>query len=548
MHKYSHITTEIRFTPKPNMQIGLGIDLGSTDVRVGAYNLFTNELVAVKSSSVPYYNHGNKRVTQSTDEIISAIVECIGMLNVDLSMIKSCGVAATCSLAFFEYNNVKGLIPHRLYELETEPVQNVVFWMDSTATKQAEELNALNGSEKQFLGGGFIPEMGIPKLNAFLETLSNSSTKSFEVFDLHTFIAYDLAQKYRWDATLLLNKPNQNGIGHDGEVRGWSDQFYRNPVKLLNIVRIGPVRINRMWSPVKVASCIDCYAGWFAMCLPKPDRTLFMAAGTSTCYLFAKPSSNQCIPGIWGPFTDIIDEGSDRTWSVYEAGQSTTGKLLEHLFKSHPAAQQYLLGGISLFDVLERAIEDVERSTGQSVHLLTKYMFTYGELQGNRTPFCDPNMTGMFIGETTDTSLQDLMFKYVTVLEFLAFQAKQIRDCLGADIENITVSGSQAKNSRLLSLISMVNGGLPVRKPMKRAELMGVRGAFLLGKSRYLNESLLSTGTEHSADFALLEVETLPSLKDNDNVRRLLAVKYEIYLDMAKVQRKYRTMVDVQVS
>ncbi|CEP64378.1 Mpa43p LALA0_S11e02718g [Lachancea lanzarotensis] len=529
------------------MQIGLGIDLGSTEVRIGAYNFATNELVAVGSKPVPYYTHGNKKVTQSTDEIIDAIVECIEILNIDLSTVKSCGVAATCSLALFDDDITQGLTPHSLYQIESKPVQNVVFWMDGSATNEAQELNALNGVEKQYMGGGFIPEMGVTKLMAFLKTLPSDSSKTFEVLDLHTFIAYELAQRYRWDATPLLNRPNKNGIGHDGEVRGWNGQFYRNSVELPNNVRIGPSRINKMWSPVKVASCIDCYAGWFATCLPKPDQTLFMAAGTSTCYLYAKPNANNCIPGIWGPFTDIIDGPTGDVWSVYEAGQSTTGKLLEHLFKSHPAAQRHLGDRRSLFEVIERSIEEAERQTGESIHFLTKHKFTYGELQGNRTPFCDPNMTGMFIGETTDISLQDLMLKYVATLEFLAFQAKQIRDCFGSDIQSIMVSGSQAKNTRLLSLISLVNGNIPVKRPTTSADLMGVRGAYLLGKSRYVNECLQSIVAESFEDTQIMDVAILPSLKNNDRVVRLLAAKYEVYLDMAKVQRKYRSIVDAQL-
>ncbi|SCU99350.1 LAME_0G02828g1_1 [Lachancea meyersii CBS 8951] len=529
------------------METGLGIDLGSAEVRVGAYEFNTNQLVAVESRQVKYYDHGNKKVTQSSKDIIDAILECIEKLPIDISHVRSCGVAATCSLALFHAAAIEGLVPYKLYDIDTEPAQNVVFWMDGTAVGETEELNCLCGIEKDFLGGGFIPEMGAPKLLAFLRALPSHNPGEYEVYDLHTYIAYELALRFKWESTLLINRPNKNGIGHDGEVRGWNPDFYESAIKLPNNVKIGPTRINRMFSPVKVASCIDCYAGWFAMCSSEPNKSLFMAAGTSTCYLYAKSKDAGCIPGIWGPFTDILSEGDNHEWSVYEAGQSTTGKLIEHLFESHPAARQHASNRNSLFAHIESVIEEIEQVTKQSIHFSARYLFTYGELQGNRTPYCDPNMTGMFIGESADISFQDLVYKYVTILEFLAFQTRQIRDCLEADIRDITISGSQAKNSRLLSLISLVNGNIPVKRSTVRAELMGVKGAFFMGKSRSLNESLSSVAKTHIEDSSMSYVEIISSLRDNNKICRLLEAKYEVYLDMARTQRKYRSIVDTHL-
>ncbi|SCV03214.1 LANO_0G02850g1_1 [Lachancea nothofagi CBS 11611] len=528
-----------------NQLVGLGVDLGSTEVRIGAYNLETNELISIASKRVTYYDHGDRRFTQSSIEIIAAVIECVGKLPIDVLNVRSCGVAATCSLAVFYQDMTQGLKPYRLYGLDKDVHQNVVFWMDGSSTKQCAEINNSGGIELEYMGGSFIPEMGIPKLASVLKGLKDvDNPLSLEVFDLHTYIAYEMAERYHWDPSLLINKPNWNGIGHDGEVKGWNNDFYSRTLKPLGDFKIGPTRIKKIFSLVRVVSCIDCYSSWVAMCSAKSDESLFMAAGTSTCYIYANTKDQGCIPGVWGPFTNILDGGEKPKWSVYEAGQSTTGKLLEHLFDTHPAARTYSKDRGLLFADIEDAIEIIEAQCGQSVHLETKHMFTYGELQGNRTPFCDPHMSGMFIGENADTSFRDLVFKYVSVLEFLAFQTRHIKDCFKANVSDIRISGSQARNTRLLSLISLVND-LPVKIPAHRADLMGVKGAYLMGKAKHLDVNVVDIIAENNSKSpTAYEINILGSLKNNQHLKKLLQIKYDIYLDMAETQRKYRSMVD----
>lgn len=532
-----------------SVRIGLGIDLGSTGVRVGAYNLETDEPIAVVSRTVNYYEQEKGRYTQSSAEIMRAIVECFESLNIDIWAVQSCGVAATCSLAVFIRNSTKGLQPFGVYE-DLRPLndQNVVFWMDSNAIEECSNINDLAINEKAYFGGSFIPEMGVPKLASFLKSCSKNNS-DFEVFDLHTYVAYDLANRYGWDASFLINRPNHNGIGHDGEIKGWKDEFYEKTLKLPPNVRIGPLCINRRFSPVKVASCIDCYSSWFSMFSSTPERSLFMAAGTSTCYLYANNKPSECLPGIWGPFTDILDSKDPPSWSVYEAGQSTTGKLIEHLFESHPAAKPYLEDRNVLFNRLETEINLIEQQSAESVHFKTKHMFNYGELQGNRTPYCDPEMSGMFIGESADTSFRDLTLKYVTVLEFLAFQVRHIKECLGAPINDIRVAGSQAKNNRLLSLISFVNHGSRVRIPATRADYVGVQGAYLLGKAKHLGLNVVELITqENGGESPMKDIEVRIEKNEENKLRALFEIKYKIYLNMAQTQRQYREMVNAALT
>lgn len=523
---------------------GLGIDLGSTAVRVGIYDLKTDKLIDIVAKPVPYTNHGGNRVTQSSTDIMSAIHGCIQDLNPDLKSVLSCGVAATCSLAVFTQDIEEDLKPLDIHGVKQEPCQNVVFWMDNSATLECEIVNKTAGRLKEFMGGSFVPEMGIPKLASIFKKPEAEGHK-LEVFDLHSYIAYELAIKYGWDTSRIINKPNENRIGHDGELKGWDAGFYNDVLKLPANVKIGPIHALNTESPVRVASCIDCYSNWFSMCSSSPDNSLFMAAGTSTCYLYANTENKGCIPGVWGPFTNILDGSEAKEWSVYEAGQSTTGKLIEHLFETHPAARAYSMDKSKLFSAIESAIEKLEQDFGESVHFRSKHMFTYGELQGNRTPYCDSSMSGMFIGETTDTSFQDLVLKYVTILEFLAFQVKHIKECFKAEIKDIRIAGSQAKNTRLLTLFSLVNDQITVKIPAQRTDYMGVEGAYLLGKAAHKNINIIDLIDKRDRlQSHILELGPMKLGNHNTKLKQLLEAKYKIYLDMAQTQMRYRAMVD----
>ncbi|SCU96823.1 LADA_0H02938g1_1 [Lachancea dasiensis] len=528
------------------MRIGLGVDLGSTDVRVGAYDLSTDQPIKVVSESVCYYNHGSKRFTQSTHEIMTALFRCVDELAIDINNVESCGVAATCSMAVFSQHSTGKLRPFDVYKLKTSATQNVVFWMDGSAASDAIDVNRRANFEKDFMGGAFIPEMGVPKLRSILHNLRKSEElQNLEVFDLHTYIAYEMANRYDWNASMLSKKPNKNGIGHDGELTGWKDEFYATILALPSNVKIGPTQVNDRPHAVDVTSCIDCYSSYFAISSPTPDKSLTMVAGTSTCYLYASSKDLGCIPGVWGPFTNILDSTSKGNWFVYEAGQSTTGKLLEHLFETHPAAREYVSNRDRLLELIESSIEEIEEESLQSIHLHTKYIFVYGELQGNRTPYCDPDMAGMLIGETTDYSFQDLVFKYAAILEFLAFQTRHVKECLGAEIQDIRVSGSQAVNARLMALISIVNGNIPVKVATANSNLMGVKGAYLMGKAAHLKKNVIDIIATNSTQDSLLTRVSAPShLHDNHKIKSLLEAKYHIYLDMATTQRKYRSWVN----
>ncbi|CAI1669494.1 hypothetical protein SEUBUCD646_0N00850 [Saccharomyces eubayanus] len=535
-------------------QVGIGIDIGSSSARVGIYNYHDNVLLEMAQEPVPYYHDSSRKswkFWQKSTEIIKALQNCFQELKINQYKVRSCGVSATCSLAIFQ----KDLTNDTLIPYPNE--DNVIFWMDSSAVDECQWLNAECSQQLlDYLGGKFIPEMGIPKLKYFLNEHSHKQDKQFHVLDLHQYIAYELGRLYHWSTDKVSVRENNNGIGNDGEASGWSSSFYNDIIKLPSNVTIGLAGLNsnNSSSTTTVRSCIDSYASWFAVSSPNLEASLFMIAGTSTCYMYGSPITTKKIPGVWGPFDTILE--SNGNYSVYTAGQSCTGKLIEHLFKSHPAAREILKSGEDIYQVLEKSIQDIEKKNCKSIHILAKHMFFYGDYEGNRTPFADPQMRGSFIGESTDTSILNLTYKYVSMLEFLSFQTKLIIDtfqCQNSDvrIQELRVSGSQAKNKRLLSLISLVNDGIKIKRPNENIDLMGVTGAYILGKSANEKKQIIDIIKERDINDDSEEFVPFSAyLVGNDStmVKRLLCTKYNIHLDMAKQQQQYHKLVDEALS
>lgn len=535
------------------LRAGIGIDLGSSAVRVGVYSLDDDRELGNVRKEVRYYYHQDSKLweyTQSTSEIIAAIEDCFTRLKIEEYDIKSCGVSATCSLAIFaEVGDT--LVPFS--GLRGNKEHNVVFWMDSTSKKECQLLNETCDQHfRDFMGGRFIPEMAIPKiirLSNHLRAEGLSYDERIIVMDLHRFIAYQIAKWYDWDFSTLINAPNANGVGHDGELSGWCGSFYTRYLQLPPNIVIGPEPDNGKCSegkPVKIASCIDCYSSWLSSCSPSLMGSLLIVAGTSTCFLLASKMQDT-IPGIWGPFNSILHDS--QTFSLYEGGQSCTGRLIEHLLQSHPASSSApKRDWPSLLEKIEALIIEIEKKSGCSIHMKTRHMFFYGDLQGNRTPYADPAMSGSFIGETTDISFTDLIYKYVCILEFLAFQIKYMVSVLSRDhkteIVELRICGSQAKNTRLLSLIYQITK-IPIKLPTADADISGVTGAYLLGKCAMSNKQMIEIIEEKGINKG---VKNFTADVQDERILKLLETKYEIHLDMAKQQLRYRQAVDEAIA
>ena len=222
---------------------------------------------------------------------------------------------------------------------------------------------------------------------------------------------------------------------------------------------------------------IDAYAGWIGTVAAKVDvphlheegetsiatscGRLAAVAGTSTCHI-AMTKEPCFVQGVWGPYKDVMAPG----YWLAEGGQSCTGALLAHVLSNHPAHSELAhladASNISKFDYLNSTLENlVSENDSRSVVSLAKHMFFYGDFHGNRSPIADPKMKASIIGQSMDTSVNDLAIQYFGACEFIAQQTRQIVEEMkksGHEISCIFMSGGQCRNGLLMRLLADCTG------------------------------------------------------------------------------------------
>lgn len=309
---------------------------------------------------------------------------------------------------------------------------------------------------------------------------------------------------------------------------------------------------------------IDAYAGWIGtvgakvkldensldMDVPKNDVTqaftrLAAVAGTSTCHL-AMSRDPVFVNGVWGPYRDVLLPG----YWMAEGGQSATGELLKHVIETHPAFQEAAsvaeTFNTNIYDYLNEHLREMaERENAPHISWLGRHFFFYGDLFGNRSPVADPNMKGSVIGLSSDKSLDGLALYYYATMEFIALQTHQIVSAMnesGHVISSIFMSGSQCQNEILMQLIAAACD-MPVLIP-RYVHAAVVHGAAMLGAKA------ASTDKEGNSEplwdimdrFSKAGKAVRPS-KD-ENLKKLLATKYKVFLEQCESQQRYRKDID----
>ncbi|ODV74268.1 Mpa43p [Cyberlindnera jadinii NRRL Y-1542] len=513
-----------------------GVDVGSSSVRVQLIDSVGRSLYST-SCAVAYRVCASdpRFVTQSSEEVWKGVMRCLDGANiVDSEASVSICVSATCSLVVKE--RVGGeLRPYSCAKDSADPDQDVVFWMDTRSEAETMEMNETLRDDGclKYLGGAFAQEMALTKAKYVVDHIAKDRLDSVVFFDLHDYLSLKISELFHCEPLVMVPDCSHGttpSVGLDGELKGWSSEL----LKSIGLGCLARDNFSQIGKTV-VQGVIDSYGSWIGSCCGNMKNTLTLVAGTSTCFMISH-SMKAPTDGIWGPFSVVL-----KSLSVSTSGFPTTGKLIEHLFETHPAYDELKKLG-NPFDTLESLISTEEDRTGQSIHYSAKNMFLYGELSGNRTPYGDAAMRGVFFGESTDVSLRDMMLKYVCILEFLAFQVKQLLSITGEfEISRILICGSQAKNKRLIELLAFITG-LPIDvNDSIDPHLSGTRGAAYLAYSGASGLDLLEVIRRLSPD----EAKRYTSNTADIRLRSLLDTKYEITMDIAKQQIRYRQMVQL---
>ncbi|CDK28063.1 unnamed protein product [Kuraishia capsulata CBS 1993] len=571
-----------------------GIDIGSASVRAATLDEH-GTLLTVAEHGINKVEYANAPgfVTQDAFEIWKAVKFCLKSAVEELKaqipdfQVDGISCAATCSLVVMKLSSsgTDLLEPYSVAPDKSNPSSNVVMWMD----KRGNYSETLGFSHPR-LGGAFNPEMAIPKICSIIESAGDIQVSKLRFFDLHDFISFMLCTNNRIETEGFSFDyhhldDNEIGMGIDGSLKGFSKEllasFGLKCIAANDFQMVGRVEKrlkHKEHLPIPYAGCrigkvnpdlaqeigirstekshetyvghgvIDSYGGWLSTsaAFPVQDGLASVVAGTSTCVIMTRSDSKSIEvgpkDGLWGPFLEL-----DKGLGVYEGGQAAAGLLIDQIIKCHPAYPelQSIMAShnTNAFQALEYVIEHYSTLHKNNFHYLTRNMFLYGDVAGNRTPLNDPQMTGSFIGMGTDNTLFDLASRYITGLEFLALQLWDIMR--NFEVEKVVVSGSFAKNRRYLGLLAIIGKSIGHFSVFEshHSKHEVARGAALLGRCASLScnsigESLISLmKADKTIAFPVEEVESW------EQTARILRAKYEIMLNMMESQRTYRHMI-----
>ncbi|KAM3078149.1 hypothetical protein ACMFMF_004558 [Clarireedia jacksonii] len=582
----------------PHVDHFIGIDVGTGSARAciidasGDIKALATENIGLWQPEVGYYE-------QSTTDIWRCICMCVqralSQHNIDPTTIRGIGFDATCSLAVFA-NDTDEPVPVTGPNFANDGNdRNVILWLDHRPVEETEKINATGHNLLRYVGGKMSIEMEIPKV------LWLKNNMPPELFDRCKF--YDLADALTHIATgnetrsfcSTVCKQGFVPVGVDGSVKGWQEDFYEQiglgDLVKDNFKRMGGVNgVNghylsagelvgtlsekaghELGLPAGIAvgsGVIDAYAGWVGTVgakvnlgaqqlevgVPKNDMSqafsrLAAVAGTSTCHL-AMSREPVFVDGVWGPYRDVL---LPDFWMA-EGGQSATGELLKHVLETHPAYNEAMSMAesfnTSIYDYLNSHLEELqEKHNAPTVSYLGRHFFFYGDLWGNRSPIANPKMTGSVIGLTNDRSIDGLAIYYYATMEFIAMQTRQIVETMngaGHSITSIFMSGSQCQNKILMELMA-TTCAMPVLIP-RYVHAAVVHGAAMLGAKAASADKEGKTEDLWSIMDRMSKPGKVVRPGKNENEKKLLDIKYKVFLEQCKTQQQYRDSVDEAIA
>ncbi|KAI9751712.1 MAG: hypothetical protein M1835_001186 [Candelina submexicana] len=569
----------------------IGIDVGTGSARACIIDQ-NGDIVGLASENIGLWQPRQGYYEQSTNDIwrciCSSVQRALNQHNLDGSTIRGIGFDATCSLAVFSHDTDE---PVSVTGPNFDNDHNIILWLDHRPIEETAKINATNHNLLRYVGGTMSIEMEIPKV------LWLKNHMDPKLFDRCKF--YDLADALTHIATgnetrsfcSTVCKQGYVPVGVDGSVKGWQEDFLTEiglgDLTKDDFKRLGGVNgvngkyvsagelvgtlsdkaANALGLPAGIAvgsGVIDAYAGWVGTVgakvklgeheldshIASNDKSqsfsrLAAVAGTSTCHIAMSPKP-VFVHGVWGPYRDVLIPD----YWMAEGGQSATGELLRHVLETHPAYQQAVSISESydtnIYDYLNQHLEDMVKKVGApSISWLGRHFFFYGDLFGNRSPVADPHMTGSVIGLSSDKSLDGMALYYYGTMEFIALQTHQIVETMnksGHQIHSIFMSGSQCQNAVLTKLIASACD-MPVLIP-QYVHAAVVHGAAMLGaKAASADKEGKTEPLWDIMDRMSKPGKTVPPTTD-ETEKKLLAVKYKVFLEQCESQQIYRKDVD----
>ncbi|GAA5935503.1 hypothetical protein JCM1841_003912 [Sporobolomyces salmonicolor] len=590
-------------------QYYIGVDVGTGSARAALVDSHGDIVAESTYTTTTWRDERDANIfEQSSGQIWSCISSaCKDVLReskVNPKQVLGIGFDATCSLVVAKLDDgapvtvTPGSYEQQPKGVKSEELRDIILWADHRAAKEAKLINSTKSKWLNYVGKTISLEMEVPKMLWLKNHMPSSLFSSCMFFDLPDWLSYRATGDLARSNCSLACKCSYVPPGVEGS-KGWNDEFFDEiglgefvkndfiqvggiPGKNGLILTAGqPVgnglskkaaeELGLLEGTAVGSAVIDAYAGWVGTVaapmegqqkteLSDSRHRLAAIAGTSTCHI-VQSEDPVFVPGVWGPYQHAVFPG----YWMNEGGQSSTGQLLDFMIDTHPAAEKLKQlakdKGTNIFALLTEILDTmVQEQKVPFMSYLTKDMYLYPDLHGNRSPLADPDMRGMLIGMQLDKNISDLALRYYATGEAIALQTRQIIDEMnrnGHKIESIFMSGGLVKNRFLMSLIADICN-VPVQLPYSHSASV-VLGSAMLGaaaaeEAQRLGGPLDSQEKAEKSSYGMKEKlwgNMIKMSRPGSTIRpsasekelKLLKVKYDIFKECIDLQRKWRKNV-----
>jgi ribulose kinase len=354
----------------------LGIDLGTTSVRVGVFAAEGRSL-AIESGALVTQHQGPGRAEQDASTWWPAVCDvtrrAVAASGLRASEIAAIGLSATSSTVVLLDSRDRLLVP-------------AVLWMDVRAADEA-AATAIGHPVLRYCGGAAAAEWLVPKAMWFKRHQPATWDRTTRVAEALDYLTWQLTGE--WVGSLLTATCKWN---YDALRGGFSEDY----LEALGIPELADRLPHRIAPLGSVAGALSAAAATGLDLLPGipvavggidahmavpgtgalGSGTLCMIGGTSVVLLFVAREAAYG-PGIWGPYPEVYGPG---TW-LLEGGQVSAGSVLTWFRQllGHPDHAQLI-------------------AAARLVAPGTAGLVALDYFQGNRTPYRDDRLRGGIIG------------------------------------------------------------------------------------------------------------------------------------------------------
>ncbi|XP_025194131.1 FGGY carbohydrate kinase domain-containing protein isoform X2 [Melanaphis sacchari] len=547
----------------------IGVDVGTGSVRAALVDN-TGRILKKSTKIIQTWNPEENFYQQSSEDIWRSCCKVVREVTegVPSEKVKGIGFDATCSLVVVDNDGLPLSVSKN-----GEREQNVILWMDHRAKKEADFINTTNHRVLKYVGGKISLEMETPKILWLKNNLPKNTfwQRVGRFFDLPDFLTWKATNAISrslctvvckwtycaeqtldgyWDRSYFeeiglddLSQNNWSKIGNEiiepGQPCG--NGLTENAAREMGLTVGTPV----------ATSLIDAHAGGLGMIgVGSKNPTdfkhrLVMIGGTSTCHMLLS-DQEVFVDGVWGPYYGAMVPG---LW-LLEGGQSATGKLIDHVINTHPAAKHLNVTDGVAEDCLNELLMKMTTDRGlDAIDRLTEDFHVYPDFHGNRSPVADPTLKGMMVGLTLSVDQENLALIYLATIQALCYGTKHIIESMkeksggSLNVQEILLCGGLSQNWVFLQCQANVTA-LPVRTSTEDDPVL-IGSAMLAAAASTLSKSPAELHPRSSSlrDAIALMASDARTVHPSLDLQAYHKRKYSVYLEMLKHQKMYKTIM-----